>query len=1236
MSQPRITLISSAAPLTALPEAVAQLEAQHGPLLDLRVYLTTHIQEERVAPEEVLESIRTSRAVLFDLRGDPDKAIALVRRGFEETAGQEIAFIPVFGGGPSVMALLRMGPFSMQRMAQRRSSTAPVSVNYRRIKQVTEIVEKIGSLLPVGALRHARNWVRCVQYWTNNGPDNLRELLLFVAAEYAGVKVKAAPPVLYPDDGFQDWRSSKRYASLEAYLKEHPPIAGRPNVLVILSGGTTHEACQRGAGELLRHLADRSNLLLFFADGIGTAQALHRHLLPGGQPALSLDAIISLQWFRLEGGPLGGNPEVTLDFLRRMDAPFYGAVTSYNRTVSTWKTSADGVTPVEVLASVTLPELDGAIDPIFVFGLEDQPGALGVPTSTRPAPGRGQRLAERVLRRAALRHKPNAEKRLAFVLYDYPPGESNLGSASFLDVFASMEAILRRLKKEGYTVELPDRSLHELFLQRGLVNSGQWTGHALTATHAIRLKKGDYLRLYEKLPAALQQRVEAVFGPPPGDLMTDGGDILLAGLRLGNILIALQPTRGVHEDPSRLTHDKALPPHHQYIAFYRYIDEIFRADAVIHVGTHGTLEFTPGKEVALGGEDAPDALIGTVPHIYIYHVVNASEAMIAKRRSYGQLVTYSSPSFAPAELYGPYLELEDLLAEYESQHRDNPGRAPQILATIREKAAFLSLPTDPEELHRTLESYRRVAIPVGLHRFGDRLEGDALADYLALVARYDRAEAPSLNRLLAEARGWDYDALLEQSAPVLRDLDAEARVLIRQWLEGDTPSFLENEGRLVARYLAQVRERVRASDELGGLVHALNGGYLLPNLAGDPIRSPETFPTGRNAYQFDPTKVPTDSALQRGRQIAEESLRQYFAQTGAYPEAVGVILWGFETCKTYGETIGQILGYLGVTLERGAGYYIHPRPIPVEELGRPRVDVVVTICGFFRDLFPNQVRMLDMAFRTVAELAEDEAQNGVRRHARALIAAGGDPQMAARRVFGPPPGQYGTDLTTMVEHGNWKDERELVQAFLQNMQHVYGDNVHGIAVPAQFQYMVGQVDLVTQVRDSHEFEVTDLDHYYEFFGGLARSARELRGGRAPRILIADTTGETIDVRDLPDSVRRGVVTRLLNPKWIDGLLQHDFHGAQKIADRVEYLIGLSALTRSMDSDLWSQVASRLLLDAEMRRRLLQNNPYATAEIAQRLAEAIERGYWQASDQERQQLREVYMEIEHWIEAGGEG
>lgn len=1233
MSLPRITLISSAAPLAALSEAVAQLEARHGRLFDLKVYLTTHIQEERVDPQEVLEAMRTSRAVLFDLRGDPDRAVALVQQGFALTADQNIAFIPVFGGGPSVMALLRMGSFSMSRMAQQRRSAAPVGVNYRRIKQVTELVEKLGSLLPVGALRHARNWVRCVQYWSNSGVDNLRELLLFVAAEYAGVKVRAAPPIIYPDDGFQDWRSGKRYAALNDYLRDHPLDPRRPTVLVILFGGTTHDACLSGARELLEHLSAEANLLLFFADGIWTARALHKHLLPDGRPVLPIDAIVSLQWFRLEGGPLGGDPEITLDFLRRVDAPLYGAITSYNRTLSAWESNPDGVTPVEVLASLTLPELDGAIDPIFVFGLDDRVGNIRVPTSTRPAPGLGKRLARRVLRRVALRHKPNSEKRIALVLYDYPPGESNLGSASFLDVFASVEAILRRLKDEGYTVELPEFPLHELFLQRGLVHHGQWTASALTAQHAIRLKGSDYLRLYEQLPLSFRRRVEEVFGPPPGDIMTDGGDLLLAAVRLGNVLVGLQPSRGIHEHPERLTHDRSLPPHHQYIAFYRYIEEIFRADALVHVGTHGTLEFTPGKEVALADDNAPHVLLGDVPHVYIYHVINASEAMIAKRRAYGQLVTYSSPSFAPAELYGEYLELEDLLAEYESQRRDNPGRAAMILADIQARAAAAHLPTDLEELHRALQSYRRAAIPVGLHRFGDRLEGDALADYLTLVARYDRAEAPALHRLLAQARGWDYDALLRQGAPSLRELDAEARALVGEWLRGNVPAFFENEGQPVARYLSWVRDRVLESDELGGLVHALSGGYLLPNLAGDPIRSPETFPTGRNAYQFDPTRIPTDSALRRGWQIAEESLRQYHAQTGGYPEAVGVVLWGFETCKTYGETIGQILCYLGVTVERGAGYYLRPRPIPLSELGRPRVDVVVTICGFFRDLFPNQVRMLDLAFRAVAELEEDETQNALRRHVRAVIEAGGDARLASRRLFGPPPGEYGTHLTTMIEHGRWKDERELVQTFLQNMQYAYGDNLHGVQAQDHFRHMASHVELVTQVRDSHEFDVTDLDHYYEFFGGLARLAQELRGGRAPRVLIADTTGEQIEVRDLPDAVRRGVAIRLLNPKWIDGLLQHPFHGAQKIADRVEYLIGLSALTRSVDSALWSRVADRLLFDPEMRRRLLQNNPYAAAEIARRLSEAVHRGYWEASDHERQQLQEAYLEIEHWLEKG---
>lgn len=1230
---PRLTLISSAAPLGALPAALAQIEQQHGHVFELHTFLSHRIQEETVDPQMVLDAMCASQAVLFDLRGNPDKTVALVQRGFALTALQGTAFIPVFGGGPNVLALLRMGSFSM-RMPQRKNDDAPAaSVNYRRIKQITEVVEKLGSLLPVGALKHARNWVRCTQYWSNSGVDNLRELLLFVANQYAGAKVKAKAPLIYPDDGFQHWQSGQRYASLSAYLKDHPLDPRLPTVLSIIFGGTTHDACLSGAAELFQALSKQANLLPFFADGMGTAQALHKHLLPGGKAVLPLDAIISLQWFRLEGGPLGGNPQVTLDFLRRMDAPLYGAVTSYNRALSLWQDSVDGVPAAETLASITLPELDGAIDPIFLFGLDELIGSAPGKSATCPAVGRGRRLAGRVLRRAALRSKANADKKLAIVLFNYPPGESTLGSASFLDVFASVEDLLRRLKDEGYTIELPSQPLPQLFLERGLVHNGQWTGHTLTAQHAIRLSKRDYLNLYQPLPEILRQQVESVFGAPPGDLMTEGGDIFLAGVRLGNVLLALQPSRGLHEDPTRQYHDKALPPHHQYIAFYRYIEEIFAADALIHVGTHGTLEFTPGKEVALGNEDAPDVLIGDLPHIYLYHVVNASEAMIAKRRSYGQLVTYASPSFAPAELYGEYLELEDLLAEYDSQRRDNPGRAALLLEQIQAKAEVAHLPTDLGGLHTALQSYQRAAIPIGLHCFGERLTGEALIDYLALVARYDRPETPALNRLLAQALGWEYDALLEQSAPELRVLDNEARALVSEWMNGAAPPFLAAGGTPVAKYLAEVRAWVEQSDEIAGLLHALNGAYLLPNLAGDPVRSPETYPTGRNAYQFDPTRIPTPSALERGRQIAEESLRQYQTQSGAYPEAVGVILWGFETCKTYGETLGQILGYLGVRLERGEGYFMQPIPIPLAELGRPRVDVLVTMCGFFRDLFPNQVRMLDLAFRSVSALNEDEAQNAVRRHTQAILQAGGEQRLAAGRLFGPPPGEYGTGVTTMIEHGGWKDERELVHMFTQRTQYLYGDNLHGVAARQQLQHCLGQVELVTQVRDSHEFDVTDLDHYYEFFGGLARSAQEQRGGRGPVILIADTTAERITVRGVQEAVRRGVVTRLLNPQWTEGVLKHRFHGAQEIADRVEYLVGLEALTQSVESFTWSQVAANYLFDAAMRHRLLQNNPYATAEVAQKLAEAIQRGYWEASEDERQQLKLAYLEIENWIEEG---
>ncbi len=1259
MDIPRFTLISSSAPLGALPEAIAQIRQKYGALFELDIYLTHRIQEGTIQPAEVLASIQNSQVVMFDLRGNPDRAVDLVQRGLVLTEAKPVAFIPVFGGGPSVLALLRMGSFSMGQINRRTAkSSQGAATNYRRIKFLTEVVEKLGSFLPVGGLRHARNWVRCVNYWANSGVDNLRELLLFVGAEYAGLKVKAQPPQVYASDGFFDWRKKQRYQTLKDYLKEYPLQQDRPIIAAILFGDTTLDACATGSRELLETLAQHANLLPFYADGINTSLGLRKHFFDRkGQPVLPVDALVSLQWFRLEGGPIGGNVKETYDLLTALDAPFHTAVTSYNRTFARWKQEVDGINPVEVLASVTLPEIDGGIDPVFIFGLRDD--FEGDPTNdqketTFAIPGRGKRLAQRILMRTALRGKPNSQKRIALAIYDYPPGEATLGSASFLDVFASLETILRRLKDEGYQVEIPETAIKDLFLSKGLLNRGLWTGEEKTAQNALRVSLKEYLTWYAKLPPAFRSRVEAVFGQPPGDILVDGTDFLLPGVRLGNLFLGLQPARGVHEDPARAYHDKAIPPHHQYIAFYRYLEEKFQADAVVHVGTHGTLEFTPGKEVALAGEDAPDVLMGNMPHIYLYHVVNASEAMIAKRRSYAQMITYASPSFAPVELYGSYLSLEDLLSEFQEQRKDNPGRAiavwREIISTCKDTNLVLDPAFHEEELtqhtinspmldaavaslHNQLGSLKRMAIPIGLHRFGERLEGKSLLRYLALVARYDREEAPSLNRLLAEARGWKYDDLMEAKDSRLEKLDQESLELLAAWIDQKPiPLFATEAGKKVENYLHSVRQKVEQSAELEGLLRSLSGRFILPNLAGDPIRSPEIYPTGRNAYQFDPTRIPTRAAVERGWQIAEQSIRQYFAQNGCYPQSVGVVLWGFETCKTYGETIGQILGYLGVRLDQGEGYYIQPLPVPLAELGRPRIDVIVNICGFFRDLFPNQVRMLDRAFQSVYHLQESEEQNYVRKHIRQNQEMGLPESTASIRIFGPPPGEYGNRLSTLVENSDWKDESELVEMFLKRTAFGYGDNLHGLESRPQLEACLKTVDLVTQVRDSLEFEVTDVDHYYEFFGGLARSTQELRG-KAPVVLIADTTRERVDVMDVAQAIQQGVVSRLLNPQWIDGLLAHDFHGAKEIADRVEYLIGLDATTRSIGTQTWSKVARCYLFDEELRRRMLENNPYAEAEVAQRLAEAERRGYWQPTEEELNQLKAAYLEIESWIEGG---
>jgi cobalamin biosynthesis Mg chelatase CobN len=429
-------------------------------------------------------------------------------------------------------------------------------------------------------------------------------------------------------------------------------------------------------------------------------------------------------------------------------------------------------------------------------------------------------------------------------------------------------------------------------------------------------------------------------------------------------------------------------------------------------------------------------------------------------------------------------------------------------------------------------------------------------------------------------------------------------------------------------YLKDVYERMMSSDEIGAILKALNGRFIEPGPGGDFVRNPEVYPTGRNTYQLDPTNLPTGAAMERGRRIADEYLASFYRKHGRYPRAVSVVLWAFETMKTGGETLAAIFHLLGVKPVWRSIYVRDIEVIPLSELKRPRIDVVVTICGIFRDTFYNIVELLDKAFKTVADLEEPEDLNFVRANVRRMLSNHGE--NAKLRIFGPPEGQYATSLTALIESSQWRSEVELVNAYLESMKFAYGEKARCVESKELMNSLISNVELVTQIRDTVDYEITDLDHYYEFLGGLTKAV-ESRSGRHPMVLVADTTREIVKVEDAREALRRGVVTRTINPKWLDSMIEHGYNGVSKIADRVEYMIGLAATLGGVEDWMWRSIAENTVFNVERAEKMRSINIWAFRKIVKRLLEASRRGYWRADKETVERLEEEYLKTEEILE-----
>jgi cobaltochelatase CobN len=1164
-------------------------------------------------------------------------------------AGYQGHIVVVNATSVAVRSMTRLGSFSlgiMRRMdggKDERPGEEPAQDPARMMKMV-DWMEKLGRALPVGPLRDMRNFFWISRYWLYGTAQNLENMLHLIGREYFGCNdfPQPQPPAVIKDCSIMDPASGRIFKSMREFYRAFPPAPDKPGLGLFFRTKTYPLDTHPLIGTVMARFSESFNVIPIGLDSTVARdfKMLRSLLMPQGKPLV--DILINPEPFRLAQGPMGGDAPQGENFLRDLNVPVLHPFFLNKRTVQQWMADDKGADVGEFLISIFLPELDGCVEMYPA-------GAVGSPQDQTPelAPveERVERLAQRALRWSRLRRKKNHEKKLAVIFYNYPPGEATVGGSAFLDTFASLAAMLGKLSSAGYDAEpMSAEMLRQAFIGGGRINNPAW--HTRSGSACPVVDKKAYQSLTSDMPG--HTCVEEIWGVFPGSVMSAGETVLIPGIINGNIFIGLQPARGVCENSGSTYHDKHMPPHHQYISFYRWLEHEFQADAVVHVGTHGTLEFLPGKEKALSGECFPDTLIGSLPHVYVYYSGNPAEAMIAKRRAHAVLIGHLPPPFRQGELYDDLQALKLLLDEHEEARNLNPGRCQTILKDIRKRVGALGWEwRGLDDLHRQLHEMKTALIPSRLHTLGSGFSEDEIAGYLAGFLRCSGAEGGVLYTMLARQQCLDWGKI--SSEPHLHSAQRDqVDHLARQWIfdhiiKGTPVVNFKDETRDAIRTIISRGESIAKAlmhnSELDEIVRALNGEFIPPGLSGDLFRSPEILPTGRNLVQFDPRLVPSPSAMEHGAHIAAKTLEQYVQAHGRYPRSIAVILWGLETSQTQGETVGQILAYLGVCAVRAGGQWeSHLEIIPLAELGRPRVDVTVQICGFFRDMFPNTLALLQNAFSLVGFASEPDEMNFVRANSRRLFGAlqaqgmqeADAREFALARVFGPASSEYGTSLEQIVKNRAWQSESDLVTAYIESLKHAYTPRHYGVEMGDLLTENLSRVEVVSQVRSSRDYEITDLDHYYEFFGGLARSVEQASGKKA-MLLISDSHEGRARTEDVRDSIRRGVCTRLTNPAWLEGMLSHSHHGGQEVAKRMENLIGLAATTGAVDPATFDRVNSRLVFDDAMRCRIRDNNPYALLDIIKRLWEARSRGYWSPDEATLERLQQIYMDAEAYVE-----
>jgi len=1232
----------------------------------------------------------------------------------------ELDAVLVFPSMPEVMRLNKVGQFSMKSLGQSKSVVADFMKKKKQedgssfeegMLKLLRTLPKVLKFLPSDKAADARTFMMSFQYWLGGSPENLEAMLIQLGQDYVEpiqkrmegkTKVEAVEPVLLPDKAIWHpvapdivFETNEKY--FQWYNSEFCPDAGidpktAPTIGIILQKSHINTKDDTHYVSLIAELESRgARVVPIYSGGLDFSGPVEDYFYDSANRPI-VDTVINLTGFALVGGPASQDHAKASKVLKRLNRPYMCAVPLVFQSFEEWQASELGLHPIQVALQVSLPEIDGAIEPIIFAGRE---GATG---RSVPLADRVNLLADRAMKWSALKNKKPQDKKIAITIFSFPPDKGNVGTAAYLDVFDSIKAVLKQLKAEGYDVG--DAPMDKEAIMESVLNDPEAKISSPELNVAYRMNTEEY---YELTPYA--KDLEENWGPAPGNLNSDGQNLVVYGKEFGNVFIGVQPTFGYEGDPMRLLFAKSASPHHGFAAYYTYLEKIFNADAVLHFGTHGSLEFMPGKQVGMSGTCYPDRLINSLPSAYLYAANNPSEATIAKRRSYSATVSYLTPPAENAGLYKGLKELKELISSFQGL-RENEGRGPAIVNSIVSTAWTCNLDKDIKDLPN-LEGYdaandtpeRRDDIvgkvysqimqiesrllPCGLHTVGVPPSAEEAIATLVNIAQLDRPDdnIEGLPRVIASSVGRDInDVYRGNNNGVLADVELNdkiteaARAAVRALVNQSTDSngrvkevksaFDEvgnffgglmgqkkpwtqaivnagfpdvEEARLapLIGYLEFCLKQVVANNELGGIMELLNGEFLMPAPGGDPIRNPDVLPTGRNMHALDPSAIPTQAAVEVSEGVVRKLLEKLKDDNdGAFPESIAFTLWGTDNIKTYGESLAQVLALVGVRpVADSLGRVNKVELIPLEQLGRPRIDVVVSCSGVFRDLFINQMNLMDRGIKMAAEADEPLEMNFVRKHAMETAAEMNiSLRDASARVFSNSAGSYSANVGLAIENGGWEDESQLQDQFLTRKGFAFNADKPGMMEQQAdlFKSALKTVDVTFQNLDSSEISITDVSHYYD--SDPTKVVQGLRDDKKkPMSLMADTTTANAQVRSLSETVRLDARTKLLNPKFYEGMLSTGYEGVREIQKRLRNTMGWSATAGEVDNFVFEDANSVFIEDPEMQQRLLDTNPNAFRDMVTTFLEANGRGYWDTSEENIERLQELYAEVEDRIE-----